>query len=173
MANAPAKLSDEAFQQSLRLACSFFPVEDLYNKLHEEQILTLRKIFKGNDIFFSAPTGFGKSIIYELIPVIADDMRGLVPGSNFIIVISPLKALMKDQVKYLNTETAVNAVDLTDSVDNKETLNYISEGSYCIIYSSPETFLSKTTWRELALSYDFRVRCVAIVIDEAHCIVQW
>ena len=132
-------------------------MEDLYNKLHKEQVLALRKIFEGNDIFFSAPTGFGKSIIYELIPVIADDMQGLIPGSNFVIVISPLKALIKDQVKYLNTETAVNAVDLTDSMDDKETLNLISEGSYSIIYSSPETFLSKSTWRELASSSDFRM----------------
>ena len=168
-----AAYSEENFQFALKLACSFFPVENLYHKLHEKQILALRKFFAGNDLFFSAPTGFGKSIIYELIPIMADTLNDRVAGSSVIIVIYPLKALIEDQVTYLNTHTAVKAINLSDVSNDKETLRLISEESYCIVYSSPETFLSIKCWRELASSFDFRQRCVALVIDEAHCLVQW
>ena len=152
-----AAYSEENFQFALKLACSFFPVENLYHKLHEKQILALRKFFAGNDLFFSAPTGFGKSIIYELIPIMADTLNDRVAGSSVIIVISPLKALIEDQVTYLNTHTAVKAINLSDVSNDKETLR-----------------LSIKCWRELASSSDFRQRCVALVyIDEAHCLVQW
>ena len=77
-----AAYSEENFQFALKLACSFFPVENLYHKLHEKQILALRKFFAGNDLFFSAPTGFGKSIIYELIPIMADTLNDRVAGSE-------------------------------------------------------------------------------------------
>lgn len=167
-----AAYSEENFQFALKLPCSFFLVENLYHKLQEKQILTLRKFFAGNDLFFSAPTGFGKSIIYELIPIMADALNDRVAGSSVTIVISPLKALIEDQVTYLNTHTAVKAINLSDVSNDKETLRLISEESYCIVYSSPETFLSIKCWRELASSSDFRQRCVALVIDEAHCLVQ-
>ena len=137
-----AAYSEENFQFALKLACSFFPVENLYHKLHEKQILALRKFFAGNDLFFSAPTGFGKSIIYELIPIMADTLNDRVAGSSVVIVISPLKALIEDQVTYLNTHTAVKAINLSDVSNDKETLRLISEESYCIVCSSPETFLS-------------------------------
>ena len=165
--------SEEKFQFALQLACSFFPVKDLFDNLHVKQILALRKFFAGNDLFFSAPTGFGKSIIYELIPIMADTLNDRVAGSSVIIVISPLKALIEDQVTYLNTHTAVTAINLTEVSNDKETLRLISEESYSIVYSSPETFLSIKCWRELASSSDFRDRCVALVIDEAHCLIQW
>ena len=102
-------------------------MENLYHKLHEKQILALRKLFAGNDLFFSAPTGFGKSIIYELIPIMADTLNDRVAGSSVIIVISPLKALIEDQVTYLNTHTAVKAINLSDVSNDKETLRLISE----------------------------------------------
>ncbi len=168
-----ATFSEEKFQFALQLACSFFPVKDLFDNLHVKQILALRKFFAGNDIFFSAPTGFGKSIIYELIPIMADTLNDRVAGSSVIIVISLLKALIEDQVAYLNTHTAVTAINLTDVSNDKETLCLISDESYSIVYSSPETFLSIKCWQELASSSDFRDRCVALVIGEAHCLIQW
>ena len=103
----------------------------------------------------------------------ADTLDDRVADSSVIIVISPLKALIEDQVTYFNTHTAVKAINLSDVLNDKETLPLVSEESYCIVYSSPETFLSIKCWRELALSSDFRQQCVALVIYEAHCLVQW
>ena len=102
-------------------------MENLYHKLHEKQILVLRKFFAGNDLFFSGPTGFGKSIIYELIQIMVDTLNDRVAGSSIIIVISPLKALIEDQVTYLNTHTAVKVINLSVVSNDKETLPLISE----------------------------------------------
>ena len=100
-----AAFLEQEFQNALKMACSFFLHDGLYDKLHEEQVMALRQFFSGKDIFFSAPTGFGKSIIYQLIPVTADI---IVVGTSVVIVITSLKALVKDKVKYLNEKTGVS-----------------------------------------------------------------
>ena len=85
-------------------------------KLHEEQEKAITAFYDDNDVFVSLPTGYGKSFIYQSIPVVAT-LLSKKPYTIFII--SPLKALMADQVKYLNglgTQT-VRAVALTEQSD--------------------------------------------------------
>eukprot|EP00112_Aurelia_sp_Birch-Aquarium-sp1_P019504 Seg483.13 transcript_id=Seg483.13/GoldUCD/mRNA.D3Y31 product="ATP-dependent DNA helicase Q-like 1" protein_id=Seg483.13/GoldUCD/D3Y31 len=110
-----------------------------------------------------------------MIPIMADVFLDRLPGSSTVIVISPLKALMKDQVKYLNDKTGIPAIALIDMTDQQqdEAVTRIEEGVYGIVYTSPETFLSMKRWRNLASSSSFRNSCVALVVDEAHCLVQW
>ena len=105
---------EEKFIEALKFGCSLFDTENLYEQLHEEQILTLRQFFLGKDLFFSAHTGYGKSLIFQMIPVISNYLQDKQIGSSVAVVISPLKALMKDQVEYLNSHTAISAVALTD-----------------------------------------------------------
>ena len=82
---------------------------------------------------------------------------------------------MKDQAKYLNDKTGIPAIALVDMADQQqdEAVTEIEDGVYGIVYTSPETFLSMKRWRNLASSSSFRNNCVALVVDEAHCLVQW
>ena len=67
-----------------------------YN-LKAEQRLVIRSFVMGEDVFAVLPTGFGKSLCYECLPLVFDDIRtdGLL---SIIIVVTPLIAIMKDQV---------------------------------------------------------------------------
>ena len=167
--------TEPKFQEALQLACSFFPIDNLRQKLHDDQEQVLRKFFFGYDIFLSAHTGFGKSLIFQMSPIIADFFLDRLPGMSTVVVVSPLKALMKDQAKYLNDKTGIPAIALIDMADQQqdEAVTEIEDGVYGIVYSSPETFLSMKRWRKLASSSSFRNNCVALVVDEAHCLVQW
>ena len=65
----PSKLEAEPFKSALVVVCGFFQVEDL----HAEQINALNKeFFLGNNIFFSAGTGYGKSLVFQAVPLLAD-----------------------------------------------------------------------------------------------------
>ena len=59
-----------------------------------------REFVKGQDVFVSLPTGSGKSLCYGCLPLVYDSLCSNVDGNkSFIIVVSPLKALMQDQVR--------------------------------------------------------------------------
>ena len=70
---------------------------DLVFTLKPEQKISLLKFASGCDVFVSLPTGYGKSLCYILLPKLFDALRG-VCGQSIVLVVSPLIALMKDQV---------------------------------------------------------------------------
>ncbi len=66
--------------------------------LKPEQKACIVQFASGNDVFVSLPTGYGKSLCYTLLPLVFDLLRG-VKGKSIVMVVSPLLALMKDQVR--------------------------------------------------------------------------
>ncbi|XP_048728852.1 probable ATP-dependent DNA helicase RecS isoform X2 [Ostrea edulis] len=131
-----------------------FPV-----KLKEEQIEILSAVFEGKDVFAQLPTGYGKSLIYTLIPLLLDKLH--VECKHTILVISPLRALMQDQVQSLNAHN-VKARALLDTTSLEEL-----EGS-SILFSSPEAAVLPK-WKKI-----IRKTAISVVVfDEAHCISQW
>jgi RecQ family ATP-dependent DNA helicase len=118
------------------------------------------------DIFITAPTGAGKSLIFQL-PAFYAAARG-----DVTIVVSPLKALMTDQVMNLRSERKYNSVEFINSdlnfVDRERILERCKDGDVDILYLSPE----------LLLSYDIRYflgerNLGLLIIDEAHLITTW
>jgi ATP-dependent DNA helicase RecQ len=80
--------------------------------LKPEQIAAISEIFlNGCDVFALLPTGFGKSVIYALLPVLCDEVSGI-KGKHKIIVISPLIALMEDQIASFQ-RVNIRAIHLT------------------------------------------------------------
>ena len=69
-----------------------------YKELKPSQELAVRSLVDGRDVFVSLPTGSGKSLCFCVLPGVFDEIRKS-PGSSLVIVVSPLVALMKDQVK--------------------------------------------------------------------------
>ena len=144
--------------------CAIFGIE----KLRMEQQKAIDKFFEEKDVFVSLPTGYGKSFIFQAIPVIAS----LVWKKPYtIFIVSPLKALMEDQVQYLNG-IGLKAVALNEESD-EVIIEKVLKGDYSHVYGSPESFLAQDTWRDIFSSTTFKTHLVGVAIDEAHCISHW
>jgi ATP-dependent DNA helicase RecQ len=112
------------------------------------------------------PTGAGKSLCYQLPAVVLGERGGIT------LVVSPLIALMKDQVDAL-TARGVPAVALTSrdgAEEQRDILEGIRAGQYTLVYVAPERFRSPRFVDAIRSIAD---RLALIAIDEAHCISEW
>ncbi len=132
-----------------------------YSTFRPLQKEIIEEIIAGNNTIALLPTGGGKSLCYQ-IPALM--MNGM------CIVVSPLIALMKDQVETLNSKQ-IPAVALYSSMSYNE-INFELEncvnGKYKLLYISPER-LQNQNFR----SYIRNAEISFLAIDEAHCISQW
>ena len=120
----------------------------------------------GESLLAIFPTGGGKSLAFQL-PAL---MEGKAAGA-LTIVISPLQALMKDQIDGLQGKGITEAVTvngLLDPLERAEAYERVGNGSATLLYVSPETLRSRTLERKL-MDRDI----ARIVIDEAHCFSAW
>src|SRR3954452_7135396 len=120
----------------------------------------------GRPVIAVMPTGAGKSLCYQL-PAIVLAERG-----DVTLVISPLIALMKDQVDALHAR-GVPAVALTSQAgaeEQREIIEGIRAGLYTLIYVAPERFRSP---RFVDALRSIGGKLALVAIDEAHCISEW
>ena len=146
------------------------------NQFELEEIIPEEKeaitsFFEGKNVFVNLPTGFGKSLIFQCLPIVADVIHEKPRGSSVVVVISPLRSLMEDQVKYLNNLT-IPAIAITDEED-PETIQQVLNGIYLVVFGSPECLLSTDVWRGIFKYQNFTEMLIGVAIDEAHCITQW
>ncbi|XP_028404789.1 mediator of RNA polymerase II transcription subunit 34-like [Dendronephthya gigantea] len=163
----PSLLEGEHFSEAIRIVCCFFQVESL----HREQVEALKAFLLGKNIFFSAGTGYGKSLVFQAVPLLADLLEEQVVGTSIAIVICPLVSLMLDQVAYLKS-LGLNAAAVYQG-QNEDVLREIEEGHYAYIYATPESMLSVKRWQKMLRTPYFIEHCVLVAVDEAHCISQW
>ena len=133
-----------------------------YNEFRPNQEQIIEAVVNGNDVLAIMPTGGGKSICFQL-PAL------LLPGVT--IVISPLIALMKDQVDNLHANGIRAAfLNSTQSPDEQQQiLSLVKKGEIKLLYLAPERLFSSTQF----ISFLSSLSCSLIAIDEAHCISQW
>jgi ATP-dependent DNA helicase RecQ len=115
------------------------------------------------DALIVMPTGGGKSICFQ-IPALLQ--------SGLTIVVSPLVALMENQVQELQAK-GIAARLLHNEIstsDRKATLNAIAIGRLKLLYVSPETLLAPAIWSVLSQP---QVQIDSLILDEAHCLVHW
>jgi ATP-dependent DNA helicase RecQ len=111
------------------------------NTLQQEQEEALFNFVCKRDVFVNLPTGFGKSLIYQIAPMFVKQLGlCIIP---IILVISPLVSLMQDQVSQLKRQR-MSAVSLPETSINDDRLNSCD---YTIVYSSPESLLSNEVIR--------------------------
>ncbi|WP_308917756.1 DNA helicase RecQ [Jannaschia sp. LMIT008] len=118
-------------------------------------------VMAGGDVMAIMPTGGGKSLCYQLPALCTDGLT---------VVISPLIALMRDQVRALH-EAGVCAGALTSGNTDEETdavWEAIEGARLKLLYVAPERLASGGTERLLR-----RANCTRIAVDEAHCVAQW
>jgi len=110
-------------------------------------------------------------MIYQSLPIVSDILFDKPRGSSVVVIISPLKALMHDQVAFLN-DNGVPAISIGD-IEDPEIVQQVQNGTYVLVFGSPECLLSTATWRGLFSAPNFKEMLIGVAIDEAHCIVQW
>lgn len=131
---------------------------DSFRPLQEEII---RDALAGKDVFALLPTGGGKSLCFQL-PALA--------RSGLTLVISPLIALMKDQVDQLQT-SGITATFLNSSLEPNQARKRIAElhgGNYRLLYVAPERAMLESFLNDVK---NWNVNLIAV--DEAHCISEW
>ncbi|MBA2675759.1 DNA helicase RecQ [Ramlibacter sp.] len=123
----------------------------------------------GGDALVLMPTGGGKSLCYQ-IPAIARQQA----GHGIAIVVSPLIALMHDQVGALH-EAGVEAAFLNSTLSGEEAANVekrLLRGEITLLYAAPERITTPRFLAQMQSLYE-RGQLSLIAIDEAHCVSQW
>src|SRR5687767_5262520 len=133
-----------------------------YDEFRPGQLEVLQCLLDGKDVLGVFPTGAGKSLTYQLAAL-------LLPGTA--IVVSPLIALMRDQVLDLKSRgiegvAAINSTLTEQEVDEK--LNEWSAGGGKLLYVTPERCADP-----LFLEHLEKTNVCLLVVDEAHCISEW
>ena len=132
-----------------------------FNSFKSPQEEIIKSVLDGNDTFVLMPTGGGKSICYQ-IPALMKE--------GICIVVSPLVALMKDQVQQLQKRN-IKAIALTGGINTDELITLLDNcefGNYKFLYLSPERLQS-----EWIIDRIKKLNVNLIAIDEAHCVSQW
>ena len=132
-----------------------------HDSFREPQEAIIQSVLDGNDTFALLPTGGGKSVCFQIPAMMLN---------GICLVISPLIALMKDQVQNLQSKN-IKAIALTGGVSQDDIIDILDNcqfGNYKFLYLSPER-----------LQHDWIVERLKqlpinlIAIDEAHCVSQW
>ncbi len=134
-----------------------------YDRFRGQQWDIISHTLDGGDSIVLMPTGGGKSLCYQI--------PGLMSDEGFAIVISPLLALMNDQIDALQ-QNGIPALALnsekSDS-ENRQTVDLLLQGKVKLLYISPEKLLSEIgRWSSAIID-----RICLFAVDEAHCISQW
>ena len=150
--------------------------------LRPKQVECIDHVLHGDDVLAILPTGYGKSLVFQLLPFllpVKDD-------NNIVIVIAPLTSIINDQVALLEDRgVSAGVLHVPQSYDKIESLlgedkkddcitipTKIKSGQVNLLFTHPEALLS-ADGRDLMSSDVYRRNVVGLVVDEAHCIEFW
>src|SRR3954467_11413395 len=132
-----------------------------YDSFRPLQAEIITDALAGGDVFALLPTGGGKSLCFQLPALLRDGLT---------VVVSPLIALMKDQVDALTT-SGIPATFLNSTLDGAQArarLRGLHQGEYRLLYAAPERLMLPGFAEKLAAW-----NVTQIAVDEAHCISEW
>jgi len=134
-----------------------------YEDFRPPQGEIIQSLLAKKDTLIIMPTGGGKSICFQLPALLQ---------TGLTLVVSPLVALMENQVQELRTRN-LNAALLHSelpSLARRQTLQALEQQQLRLLYLSPETLLSAPVWERLCQP---QLAINGLILDEAHCLVQW
>ena len=139
--------------------------------LKPQQRESVKSVYEGKDVFLWLPTGFGKSLCYEVLPFVFDVK--LARLDSVVIVVSPLVSLMTDQTRSLRSRGVKTAIMSSMGGVEKDLLatpEDLEKSSF--LFCAPEAIVCGR-WREALEKPELAGRVVAVVINEAHCVSKW
>jgi ATP-dependent DNA helicase RecQ len=134
-----------------------------YDDFRPPQGEIVQSLLAGQDVLVVMPTGGGKSICFQLPALL---------GTGLTLVISPLVALMENQVQELRQRGLPAALLHSElpTQQRRRTLWALEKQKLRLLYLSPETLLSSPVWERLIQPH---LIINGLILDEAHCLVQW
>ncbi len=169
-----ASVVDDAYILHIAIAMA----ESLKEKFPEikhlkpQQVKAITNFVLRRDVFAVLPTGYGKSLIFQIIPSICSRMAacGLnYPENPILLVISPLVSLISSHIRELKAH-GISCAWLNESdVDEDAVLN----GRFSIVFTSPKSIVKNRKWREMLRSSIYQKNLFGIVTDEVHVIPKW
>ena len=169
--NAYVSSVDSYIFKSIPLSPAHSILKDVfgYERFRGPQEAIVAHVVAGGDALVLMPTGGGKSLCYQ-VPAIVRQRA----GQGVAIVVSPLIALMHDQVGALH-EAGVDAAFLNSTLDWQQALDVerrLARGEITLLYAAPER-LTTPRFLELLDGLHQRGHLSMFAIDEAHCVSQW
>ena len=152
-------------------------LSDIY--LKPKQLKALELLYRRKDVMAVFPTGYGKSLIFQLLPFLHAENK-----NAKVIVVSPLNSIITDQMTTLKSRGIQAGVlpnfQVTGKINylfskniKKETLSQdIITGSLKFLFAHPESLVSDEG-RKILKSEPYGRNVVAVIIDEAHCVELW
>lgn len=134
-----------------------------YDSLRPPQDQVIQSLLLQRDALVVLPTGMGKSLCFQLPAILQ---------SGLTLVISPLIALMENQVQELK-EKGLPAALLHSQLpptEKRQSLKQLEQGALRLLYLAPETLLSPPVWERLCQP---QLLIQGLILDEAHCLMQW
>jgi len=139
-----------------------------YSQFRPLQREAIEAVLSGQSALVLMPTGGGKSLCFQLPSVLEKDFSG--QPMDLVVVISPLIALMKDQVDDAKKK-GLKALEIHSNMDRShrvKSYKSIADGSARLVYVTPERFRKEEFLVALA-----QRKVSLLAVDEAHCISQW
>ena len=158
----------ENLDACIEKACRVFGV----TKLFPEQEKALKAFIDKNDVLLNLPTGFGKSLVFQMAPLVHAGLSTCDDGfaaNPIVVVISPLLSLMEDQTNFLLAQ----GISAGSIGEDKAANAKIENGECCVVFTSPESLLGNGRWRSMLSSDIYKKNLIGIVVYEAHCISHW
>ena len=121
---------DVVFEAALHKALNFLSEHGFNRELRQEQKSSVKQLFIGGDLLAVLPTGFGKSLIFQLLALVNDD--------HVVLVICPLKSIVNDQIKEASS-MGISGGSLSDCLQTD-----IVSGKYHLLFASAEEALAKS-----------------------------
>lgn len=162
-----------------------------YEGMKSEQLQIVESFVTGpDDVLGVLPTRYGKSLCYACLPAVFDCLLQKPSGFSIVLVVSPLVALMKDQVRQMsgcdfriplhktNVQVAsysakgLRAAKVTGD-SSKSLRREAKEGDYQLVYITPELLITGGEWREMLVGEVYSERLRAFIVDEAHTVKNW
>jgi ATP-dependent DNA helicase RecQ len=134
-----------------------------YDDFRPPQAEIVSSLLAGKDTLIIMPTGGGKSICFQLPALLQ---------TGLTIVVSPLVALMENQVQELRDRNLPAALlhSQLPTQQRRQTMQSLQQNKLRLLYLSPETLLSKPVWEIISQPH---IQINGLILDEAHCLVQW
>ena len=182
------KMADQVkidlFHEVINFGLEILNFSDISLKEKQYEVLKLLVVDK-KDVLAVLPTGYGKSLIYQLLPPVSNFMncggRSNAQNSS-VLVISPLNALIQDQILKM-TKGALNVCvlkgdRLTGDDDREEVklnapIESLLSTTYNLIFTHPEVVVDNKKVFKLLRNPNFIQKMKAIVVDEAHLVIDW